>query len=170
MTEWRHIPSAPGYAASSDGDIRRLIQGRGTRCRILRQNLGRDGYHLITLSFGSRQCKRTFLVSRLVCEAFHGLAPSPVHEAAHYDGNCTNNAAANLRWATKNENQADKVRHGSTKLTEAQVREIRSALAGNPRPTLAKLAGEYGVSIMLISNISRRKVWAWVSDDLEAAA
>lgn len=162
MSEWRIIPSVPSYAASSNGEIRRVLRGRGTRCRILRQKLDANGYFCITLSLGSRQSKRTFLVSRLVCEAFRGPPPTPEHEAAHYDGNCANNAEANLRWATQEENHADKVRHGTSpaKLTVAQVREIRSALADPQRTmTQTEMAAKYGVTPGLITNIKAGRCW-----------
>ncbi|WP_449411892.1 HNH endonuclease signature motif containing protein [Methylobacterium komagatae] len=55
-------------------------------------SLARDG-------FGHRR-----LVHRLVCEAFHGPAPTPEHQVAHADGTRWNARADNLRWATRTEN------------------------------------------------------------------
>jgi hypothetical protein len=51
-------------------------------------------------------------VHHLVLEAFVGPRPAG-HEAAHGDGDKTNNALANLRWATPKENAADRYRHGT---------------------------------------------------------
>jgi hypothetical protein len=50
--------------------------------------------------------------------------------------------------------------HGLAKLTEDQIREIRTLMAsGRPRRELAAL---YGVSGTLISNIYNRKIWTHV--------
>jgi hypothetical protein len=35
------------------------------------------------------------------------------HQAAHGDGAGLNNRLANLRWATRRENEADKIKHGT---------------------------------------------------------
>ena len=58
---------------------------------------------------------RNHVVSRLVCEATHGPAPSAEHEAAHlcgkgHDGCVTK---GHLVWKTPTENQADKAVHGT---------------------------------------------------------
>jgi hypothetical protein len=58
--------------------------------------------------------RENIAVHRMVCEAFHGPAPTLTHHAAHWDGNRKNNIPNNLRWATCSENHADKIRHGTT--------------------------------------------------------
>jgi hypothetical protein len=71
--------------------------------RILKPitHYGRGGkvYHNVFLSYGVNR-----LVHRLVCEAFHGHAPSVVHEVAHLNDRGEDNRAENLRWATHQEN------------------------------------------------------------------
>tara|TARA_B100000575_G_scaffold264276_1_gene240007 strand:+ start:212 stop:1525 length:1314 start_codon:yes stop_codon:yes gene_type:complete len=53
----------------------------------------------------------TYPVARLVCRAFHGPSPSRKHDADHIDRNTTNDNASNLRWATKQENNANRNLH-----------------------------------------------------------
>lgn len=104
---------------------------------------------------------------RAMCEAAHGPAPSSEHQAAHScgkgDQGCVN--PNHLRWATRTENMADCVdhgtrpwgeRHGQSKLTAAQVAEIRS-LRGVE--TQRVLAGRFGVCQMTISHIQRGITW-----------
>ena len=43
-------------------------------------------------------------VHRIVCEAFHGLAPFKKAVVIHIDENSTNNRPENLRWGTQKEN------------------------------------------------------------------
>jgi hypothetical protein len=113
------------------------------------------------------------LVSRLVCEAVNGIAPTPVHEAAHSCGKghlgCV--AKSHIRWATSAENKADKLVHGTllrgemcnwAKLTSAQVREIRSLRRAGL--TQAALAAKFGVRRSAISDIDRRVKWAWLDE------
>lgn len=70
---------------------------------------------------------------RLICEAFHGPCPEGM-ECRHIDGDRTNNAASNLAWGTKFQNEDDRKRHGTTakgennpmaKLTRHKVAQMR---------------------------------------------
>lgn len=56
-------------------------------------------------------------IHTMVLEAFDGPRPTPKHQARHLDGNNRNNAAENLAWGTKVENEADKLRHGTDQKT-----------------------------------------------------
>ena len=57
---------------------------------------------------------KTYYVHRLVAVTFHGAAPSVKHTTAHADGNKLNNHFTNIRWATRSENERDKVAHGTS--------------------------------------------------------
>ena len=109
-------------------------------------------------------------VNRIVCEAAHGPPPSPKHQAAHRCGRSSCISPFCLRWATRRENEADKLIHGtasrgerqgSSKLKTRDVEEIRSVYAtGNS--SHAKLAKRFGVSEKAIQLIVRRETWAWL--------
>ena len=135
MIEWRVVPSYPWLEASYDGRIRRCIATLNKQMFIGRQFKGAknsSGYPAITTSQG-KIVKSNLCVHVLVCEAFHGPRPTPLHEVAHYDGVRDHNAANNLRWVTQKENAADRTRHGRrlkrrnhlAKLSEDEVIEIR---------------------------------------------
>jgi hypothetical protein len=113
------------------------------------------------------------VASRYVCIRAHGEPPTPQHQAAHSCGNgrlgCVN--PRHLSWKTPIENDADKMRHGTinrgernpaAKLTESQVREIRS-LAGHL--TRAQISEMYGICPMAISRINARKSWASITEE-----
>lgn len=113
---------------------------------------------------------RDLVVSRLVCEAEHGPPPSIRHQAAHACGNGHKGCVTrrHLSWKTPEENNADKLihgthhrgeRYGAVKLTEASVLQIR-ALRG--RRTQAALARDFGVSRGTIKDVQLRKSWAWL--------
>jgi hypothetical protein len=114
---WRPIAGRDGYEVSDLGRVRslpriitRIRRGRTERCfykgRVLRQGRARNGYLTVSLS------GRSVNVHTVVLRAFRGESP-PGYQAAHYDGEKSNNSLANLRWASRSENEADKRRHGT---------------------------------------------------------
>lgn len=119
----------------------------------------------------------TMYVHRLTLEAHVGPAYVGVCEisgklewkkhAAHSCRNRHCNSVQHLSWKTVAENQADRLRdgtdnqgekHGASKLTEADVLEIRKRYATG-RITQRALAEEYGVTQSVISEIVNRKIW-----------
>jgi hypothetical protein len=122
------------------------------------------GYAVTTID-GKRE-----YVSRYVCIKAHGEPPTPKHEAAHSCGNGNLGCVTkrHLSWKTGAENQADRIphgtsnrgsRHGLSKLTEQQVREIRSLIGTLSHSAIAK---KFGVSRPHISGIASGREWAWV--------
>lgn len=111
---------------------------------------------------------RSCLAHRLICEEVNGPSPTSKHVAAHRCGNrnCVN--PKHLRWATPQENEADKLLHGTSnrgqrnsraKLTESEVRQIRDH-QGAVTPT--EIAERFGVSRRQVSRIHRREEWGWL--------
>jgi hypothetical protein len=162
--EWRSIPGWPEYAVSSYGRVRRMVSTRGSRAgKLVKSHLEYDGYPRIMLYRG---CVGTgYCVHQLVCLAFHGPKPTDDHEVAHWDGDRDNCRVDNLRWATHEENEADRVRHGRvprgeqlrSKLTDVAVRAIRQRVAAGERQ--ARLAEEFEVNSSTISEVISRKRW-----------
>jgi len=112
-----------------------------------------------------RQRKASFFI----CEVAHGPKPQG-KEAAHSCGNrlCCN--PHHLRWATRRENSADAMRHGTTPrgskngyavLTEAEVKAIRDRHTPH-RVTYKQLASEYDVHHITIAKIVRRQTWTHI--------
>lgn len=162
------------YEASSLGRIRIRATGK-----VKPQWHSQRGYMRVSV----RTKNKNTDVHPMVCEAFHGLCPSPVHEAAHWDGSRDNNRESNLRWATRLENAADKTRHGSqtkgeqvamSKLTTQKVLEIRQKYAAAVaesrsrggvrvrRGTLIALSKEYGVDPEVARRVGAGFAWKHV--------
>jgi hypothetical protein len=99
---------------------------------------------------------------RYACAHRHGPCPEG-YEATHSCGvkACIN--SRHLRWGTRADNEADKVlhgrsnrgeRHGSAKLTEGNVRAIRTA-----EGTQIAIAVRFGVAEKTVWKIKNRKAW-----------
>lgn len=105
---------------------------------------------------------------RVICLLAHGSAPTPRHEVAH---SCRRKDCSNprhLRWATPKENNADKIahrtdnkgeKHGISKLTENDVREIRRL---KENVSQAELARRFGVSASAIHRVIHGVLWGWL--------
>jgi hypothetical protein len=120
---WKTIPGEPFYEASTSGRIRSLdrvvshsgnvgkrkIKGRILRPRIRKVRPTVLPYHDVVLCSNGRPHTET--VHKLVALAFHGPRP-PLHEAAHGDGDPSNNKPENVRWATIAKNKDDYKKHG----------------------------------------------------------
>lgn len=175
---WRPVCGFPDYEVSDLGRVRRSRpDARNHAGRLLTPWAGNHEYLMVGLARDGRNHRR--LVHRLVCEAFHGPAPTSSHQVAHGDGTRRNNRADNLRWATRAENMRDCVAHGTqatgprhgrstkpertprgelhgaAKLTEAAVIAIRSATSRTGR----SLATEHGISPATVCLIRSKKIW-----------
>lgn len=126
------------------------------------------GYGYLTIAGGPK-----VYAHRVACSERYGPPPTSLHEAAH---NCGRSSCVNpnhLRWATRRENHADMIEHGtmnygprngSVKLTEDDVREIRRLWsAGAERWTQRGLSGQFGVKQSTISGIVNRRSWTWLA-------
>lgn len=181
--EWRPVHGFPEYAVSDQGRVKRVVESKsGNLPKVLRPWISNQGYRIVTV-FAHGKGKRK-QISRLVCEAFHGPPPTSEHHAAHGDGDPANNSPANLRWATRKENMADCLIHGTramgpthgrntkpertcrgsahglSKVTERDVLAIRAApkVMGSG----VRLAAQYGVTPTAICFIRSRKNWKHV--------
>lgn len=170
---WRDIPGFDGHYQVSDlGRVRscKTTHGEAGLTWHLRAPQPLPPYgHLMLVLYRHNQ-PHTRYVHALVAGAFLGPCP-PGHEVAHNDGNPADNRVQNLRYATRKENQADRLEHGTMirgedasnhKLTESDVRDIRAAWAARTTSRRA-LAERYGVSESAIQQIYLRKNWAWLT-------
>ena len=129
--------------------------------RILKPVCKQGRYLAVTLADGLT--REQHLINVLVLNTFVGPKPSGF-VARHLDGDMTNNILNNLRWGTHQENADDRVAHGRSgrgeahplsKLTEAQVLEIRAATNISYR----ELGSRYGTSADYVETIRSRRVW-----------
>ncbi|WP_082458149.1 HNH endonuclease [Sphingomonas sp. Leaf10] len=151
------------YEASNLGHIRRV----GATRPLVPNDRG-AGYLAVSLPKDGRT--RNFMVHRIVLEAFCGPAPFDGAQAAHNDGNRANPCLTNLRWATRSENQADRIRHKTdrrgeavfgAKLTEDGVRVIKGMIARGFRNP--EIANRFGVSISTVHLIRHDRTWRHVA-------
>lgn len=104
---WRAIPSLPEYLASSEGRVMRLPYSGEMPKGGLRSYGGEPWFGVWEKSqarFIIQFRGKTYRVSRLICEAFHGSAPDSAPVCMHLDENSANNRSANLQWGTQQEN------------------------------------------------------------------
>lgn len=126
----------------------------------------RHGYLRVSMSHNGN--RKDGLVAIMVLEAFVGPRPAGM-VCAHNNGVNTDNRASNLRWATYRENEADKALHGTrvrgsahklAKLTEANVRWIRRAIARGV--THREIAERFGINKSKVSHIATGLSWKHV--------
>lgn len=168
--EWRTCLRWPDYEVSENGSIRRVIAAPRRRYigeRIPYQTSG--GYWYIVMHKG--KTKMACAIHRLVAESFIGESPFEGAQVAHSDGNKSNNCYKNLRWVSRKENEADKVKHGRSNrgchksgraiLCEEDIRAIRKKYNNGTTPSV--LAAQYGVSRQTINSAVAFRSWKWVS-------
>lgn len=163
------------YQVSDKGLIKslpRMIEYRGKASRwqdeqILRLN-NSNGYR--TVSLVKNKIKKTHMVHILVGSAFIvNLDNRPFIN--HKDGMRWNNHFKNLEWSTNSENQLHSYnilgnravcgeKNGQSKLTEANVKEIRRLAADGY--ALSELSMIYNVSESLIGFVKNKKRWVHV--------
>jgi len=159
MEKWRDVVGFEGiYEVSDGGNVRSKLSGKLKKFTLNKK----DGRIFLLLWRNNKPKNRK--PHTLVLEAFVGKRPRG-KECCHYDGNPQNNRLENLRWDTPKNNQADRIRHGTTnrgercgtaKLTLEQVKEIRE-----DNRLQREIAVDYGVLQNTISRIKSGKRWAY---------
>lgn len=138
--EWRPAPDFEGYEVSNWGEVRSWFIREGVKRRVplyRKPCLGRNGYMAVTLCRNSHTPKQrveTWTIHRLVMMAFKPRPDAAELDVSHIDGNKENNRLWNLEWATRKQNEARKLEHGTrasgsrngqSKLDERMARAIR---------------------------------------------
>lgn len=160
--EWRRFRDTKAEV-SENGKVRRWA---GTKdCERL--EVPTSGVHYNAVYFHQNGKNARFDVHRLVAELWIGPCP-PNRVVNHKDGVKANNHYTNLEYLS----QADNVRHavkmgltakgeraGSAKLTETQVREIRTRYSVGD-VSQEKLGREFGVSQAAVRAIVTGRNWS----------
>lgn len=167
---YRDIKDFPGYRVGDDGSVWTAGKGHhgggniiGSSWRLRKPAKMKNGYLRLPIYRDGKQFQRT--VHSLVLEAFVGPRPKG-KVARHLNGIKTDCRLVNLCWGTRQENEADKILHGTSargegnsmaKLTWAEVEQIKSKLAAGE--IQAALAREHKVSNSAIYLIKTGKNW-----------
>jgi len=174
--EWRLIPGSEGYySVSSFGQVRSEPTNHRTvgrkRGRILKCYPDNKGYHQFSICLpGGR--RKTMKVHRAVALAFMGPRP-PRAQINHISGNKDDNSVTNLEYVSCRRNihhawalglrtaeQVQGEKHGRSKLTADDVREIRSYCG---QTTVKQLAQRFGVTVQCIYAVIKHKTWRHVA-------
>lgn len=102
--EWKPVVGFGDlYEVSNLGNVRSIQFHGKTRYKLMSLS-NRDGYKVVKLRNWDNNIAGSFLVHRLVAEAF---IPNPENkpQVDHIDTNPSNNVVTNLRWVTSLENQ-----------------------------------------------------------------
>lgn len=165
---WKVIDGATDYAVSNEGRVKRLVSRTSAKAgQILKQCL-RNGYLCVSLPIGGKWSNHN--VHRLVAAAFLDK-PTGEYVVNHLNGDRKDNRLENLEWVTQSQNvqhsyanrlqSSDQNRganNGQAKLSESQVREIRSC-SDRESGYKQRLATIYHISPNYVSEIIRGKVW-----------
>jgi hypothetical protein len=152
LEQWKEIQGLEPYKFSNMG---RVMGPRGLRKLKLRKN----GYLSVNLSFSGKV--KHCLVHRLVLEAFKGKSVLHVN---HINGVKNDNRLENLEYCTPRENINHAVKNGLiksgashklSKISHAQVLEIRNLLSEGLGST--EISRAMGISRYIVNDIKRGK-------------
>lgn len=164
---WKIIEGYPDYEISNYGTVKCWKNnrwGRGDKFRILKSGKHTKNYPAVNLCFDKK--RKSVLIHRLVLKHFGPPQPTQQHECCHDDGKPHNTHILNLRWGTRQENQADRIKHGTSnrgersalsKLKSSQVLEIRDLLKRGV--TQVKIASKFNVCLRTIAYINSGETW-----------
>jgi len=155
------------YKVSNLGRVRSLgrfdTKGRRVKGRFIGFP-NKDGRHVVKLC---KDGQRETCVAVLVAEAF--LGPANGRWVLHWDDDCSNDRLENLRYGTPQDNSDDRARngriargekHGQSKLTTEQARQIKQLLAQGM--TQKRISGLFEVSVSAVHEIKHGRNWRWV--------
>lgn len=167
---WKPLFEYEGlYEISSLGRIRRVIGAIGTAPGyILKGGTMNRGYKTVRLCRNPKDHK-TFKLSRLVCHAFHGKAPTHKHQVNHKNGIIDDDRAGNLEWMTPQENTRHRFdvlkkmnargeQSGNAVLTEEKVHIIRALAAKGC--TSRHIAQQIGAKNITVKQVVSGKNWS----------
>jgi hypothetical protein len=162
IEQWRSVDGGC-YSVSSMGRIRRDAGGRGARVgRILKTRIDDKGYEAVELADRHRS------IHSLVAEAFIGPRPDGM-TVNHKDLDKRNNYASNLEYLSNGDNTRHAIAAGrkrgsfvgNAKLSEAQVREMRSR--GKFPGYLKAMCKDYGLCKTHVCAIMNGRIWKFIA-------
>jgi hypothetical protein len=159
---WAVIPGHPEYAASTHGNIRRVVLTHPKSSdRPLKPGVGSSGYFQVLL-YG-KDGRKTCAVHQLVASTFLGPCPEGM-QVGHLDNSRQNNRIENLVYCTSQQNHDHRMKCGNAlrgtdnpraKLSDMAVRVIRRS----PGLSGKELASMFGVTPGAIYALRDGRTW-----------
>lgn len=165
---WKRITDFPDYEVSNYGMVKSYKCWRGKGPKILKPGWSGDKHSKYLAVWLSNKKTKSKRVHHLVLEAFKGPRPEGM-QACHNNGKKWDNSVWNVRWDTHQNNEADKIKHGtlikgemhySSKLKEKQIPMIFEM--SKEGVFLKDIASHFGVSHVAIYKVLHRKSWKHV--------
>ena len=168
IAETKVIPGYDNYECDIFGNVYSLNYNRTGKRRKLKPTKGIRGYLIVGLRRNKKG--KNILVHRLIMLTFHSENDLQVN---HIDGNKTNNNFLNLEYCTGSENMKHAFKLGLnsnkgennsySKLTEKEVKEIKTYLLKPYRGINEDLGLKYGVRNNVISFIRTGRSWSHIT-------
>jgi len=100
-----------GYFATSTGNVISTLSGKRVILKAhWHATCGRTPYLHVNIICADGKCRKRPL-HQLICRAFHGAPPSPLHIVRHYNDDRADNTPGNLLWGTRADNTHDMMRN-----------------------------------------------------------
>lgn len=122
VCRWRPVRNFKHYRINEHGHIYSMY----TR-RLIKPNLGRNGYALVTLFKNKKRYRKT--VASTALESFIGPRPRGFL-ACHLNDNNWDNHISNLAWQTPEQNVLDRKNNGGYDRSKKQKRNKRAFFKG----------------------------------------
>lgn len=165
---WKQVQGYENiYEVSDHGEVRsidRSVNNYRVKGRVLRQHDSGKGYPAVALCKNGKP--HTTYVHSLVANAFIPKPDTLLRLVVnHKDGDKRNNDVTNLEWVSYSQNNQHAYDNNlkergeqfyNTKLTEAQVKEIRK---NGKYDTYEQIAQQYGVSKATIRDVLLHNDW-----------
>jgi DNA-binding transcriptional regulator YiaG len=160
--KWIPIPKYEElYEVSSEGRVKSKMRyvnaGKGLRRvgeKLMTQTVHPDSGHMrVQLSRLGKP--NTFLVYKLVMEAYGGGSRPPRFSIAHKDGDKTNNALSNLSWKERDDGFRSGCAHQHAALNGNDVEEVRALRQSGM--TVDQIATKMQISKAQVSKIANYK-------------
>jgi len=167
MEQWAIIKGYEHYEVSNLGNVRRVVPNARGWTGPLKATKTTAGYPTVKLVAAPSTPAKTHYNHHLVAKYFLPAPSDGQTEIAHNDGDSSNPAASNLRWASHKENEQDKNAHGTlrrgedhphSRLTIDIVRQIRSAVGSQ-----SSIAASFGITREHARDIRSGKRWGWAA-------
>jgi hypothetical protein len=168
---WKAVAGHEGrYEISTSWQVASLPRKGRLRRMILKPRLDQKGYLFVTLYAHGKQTHHQ--IHHLVADAFLPAKGPTDTVVRHLNDNKLDNRVENLAWGTRSDNMDDAIKNGvgfvgkgtangKAKLTEDNVREIRSLYATD-NFSQRELARRFGVGQMVICFVVNRTSWKHV--------